>query len=512
MRNRQTTPYLIFFLLTVVFLVLLLLALILPPEILPGTKLVIRIPQVNELFPESKHPSKTDPLIPSFQLDTLSVTEVFKSISPEIFPDTLPEDPQDSPGNERFPLIDTEGISPTSKAIPVTDEEDLLKRIVPVSYSGRFEQELHHFFQRISSAQAKGELIRVLHYGDSQIEGDRITSELRNFMHAEFGGSGPGLVSVVPPTRFDIVYQTTLQGDWKRYSHLSRDIRHSRWGVLFGFARFLEPGQESERDMEVSFELRPRRGHYPSARGFYQARVFFGYHHLPLYVELSRSGIELEASFYPAEDKLLIASYRWRERVNDLKVRMNGRGSPDVFAVALDDVSGVAVDNIPLRGSSGLEFSRSDTSFLKTMMKELNTGMILLQFGVNVVPNISSDYTFYENSLYRQLIVLRRIIPGVPVIVLGVSDMSRMERGAYKSYPNIELIRDAQRHAALRAGCGFWDTYEAMGGENSMAAWAFADPPLAQKDFTHFSPRGSRIIGQMFWNTLMSEYKRYVTN
>jgi hypothetical protein len=511
MRNRQTTPYLVFFLLTVVFLLVLMLSLLLPPEILSGTKFVIRIPQLNELFPDHKKPLQTEQDIPSYQLDTTPVSDAFGSVSPELFSETLPGDSEDSVRNDGLLAVDAEQISSSGKTIPVTDEHELLNRIVPVSYSGRFEHELHLFFQRISLARSKGELIRVLHYGDSQIEGDRITSELRNFMHAEFGGSGPGLVSVVPPTRFDIIYQTALQGNWKRYSHLSRDLKHKRWGVLFGFARFLEPGQQSQRDVDVSFELRPRRGHYPSVRGFYQARIFFGYHRLPLNVELSRSGIELEGSVYPAEDKLLIASYRWRERVNDLTVRMYGKSSPDVFAVALDDVSGVAVDNIPLRGSSGLEFSRSDTSFLRTMMNELNTGMVLLQFGVNVVPNISGDYSFYENSLYRQLVVLKEIVPGVPVIVLGVSDMSRMERGAYKSYPNIELIRNAQKNAALRAGCGFWDTYEAMGGENSMAAWAFAEPPLAQKDFTHFSPRGSRIIGQMFWNTLMSEYKRYVT-
>ena len=34
-----------------------------------------------------------------------------------------------------------------------------------------------------------------MYYGDSQIEGDRITSYLRQTLRKEYGGTGPGLVS-----------------------------------------------------------------------------------------------------------------------------------------------------------------------------------------------------------------------------------------------------------------------------------------------------------------------------
>jgi hypothetical protein len=51
--------------------------------------------------------------------------------------------------------------------------------------------------------------------------------------------------------------------------------------------------------------------------------------------------------------------------------------------------------------------------------------------------------------------------------------------------------------------------YEAMGGENSMPSWVFANPALAKKDFTHFTYRGSEIIAQMFYNSLLYEYNVY---
>jgi hypothetical protein len=64
----------------------------------------------------------------------------------------------------------------------------------------------------------------------------------------------------------------------------------------------------------------------------------------------------------------------------------------------------------------------------------------------------------------------------------------------------------------MRADAVYWDMFEAMGGRNSMPSWVFADPPLASSDFVHFNVRGSKIIAQMFYNSLIYEYNLYKTN
>jgi hypothetical protein len=50
-----------------------------------------------------------------------------------------------------------------------------------------------------------------------------------------------------------------------------------------------------------------------------------------------------------------------------------------------------------------------------------------------------------------------------------------------------------------------------MGGKNSMPSWVNAEPPLAQKDFIHFSSFGARIVGEMFYRSVIKEYDRYNT-
>jgi len=75
------------------------------------------------------------------------------------------------------------------------------------------------------------------------------------------------------------------------------------------------------------------------------------------------------------------------------------------------------------------------------------------------------------------------------------------------TYEFLPLVRDALKKATLDNGCSYWDMYEAMGGYNSMPQWVAADPPLAGADYTHFTPRGAKVIANMFYNALMVEMK-----
>jgi len=50
------------------------------------------------------------------------------------------------------------------------------------------------FFATIEAAKTEKRTVRILHYGDSQIELDRISSNLRNYFQEKFGGAGPGLL------------------------------------------------------------------------------------------------------------------------------------------------------------------------------------------------------------------------------------------------------------------------------------------------------------------------------
>jgi hypothetical protein len=85
----------------------------------------------------------------------------------------------------------------------------------------------------------------------------------------------------------------------------------------------------------------------------------------------------------------------------DFSVSMETGAGTDFYGVCLDCKSGVALDNIPLRGSSGLELLKINPKFLQEQIRRLNTRLVILQFGVNVVPYDASSYNWYENNLVK---------------------------------------------------------------------------------------------------------------
>ncbi|MFZ0471301.1 MAG: hypothetical protein WAL94_01675, partial [Bacteroidales bacterium] len=70
----------------------------------------------------------------------------------------------------------------------------------------------------IRDSLAAGKQVRIMFYGDSQIEGDRMTSFLRKQLRESGGGTGPGLISPVMPVMYTRSYVVKSSANWVRYT------------------------------------------------------------------------------------------------------------------------------------------------------------------------------------------------------------------------------------------------------------------------------------------------------
>jgi lysophospholipase L1-like esterase len=394
--------------------------------------------------------------------------------------------------------------------------DSLRKSISRLQFPKNNKKLLYQAFNAFDKAATTSNPVRIMHYGDSQIEGDRITSFLRNKLQKKFGGMGAGLVPVEQVYDFSFSILQTNSNNWLRYTiYGDRDttLRHNRYGALASFCRFspykLDTLPESDKVYEAWVSFSASGYSYPNTKTFTMCRVFYSHNTEPFLAEVYQDETLSDADMYPVSNSLRTIRWLFDRPVNSIRIVFKGNSSPDIYGIALDGQSGIAVDNIAMRGNPGLFFTKIDKELLEQHYRELNVKMIILQFGGNVVPNIVNDYTYYKKSFATQINRIKQIIPGVAVIVIGVSDMSIKEGNRYVSYPNIEKIRNALKSASFEAGAAYWDLYEAMGGKNSMPSWVFADPPLASSDFVHFNPAGAKIIASMFYNALIFEYNQY---
>jgi lysophospholipase L1-like esterase len=147
------------------------------------------------------------------------------------------------------------------------------------------------------------------------------------------------------------------------------------------------------------------------------------------------------------------------------------------------------------------------------MYKDLKPRLFILQFGGNVMPYIKDRKAIknYGRWFASQIRRLQQTCPETAILVIGPSDMSTKEKDKYVTYKYLPDVVAALKEAALNNNCGFWNMYEAMGGQNSMPSWVNVEPSLARPDYVHFSPKGARLIANMFYNALIFEYNNYLS-
>jgi hypothetical protein len=211
-------------------------------------------------------------------------------------------------------------------------------------------------------------------------------------------------------------------------------------------------------------------------------------------------------------DFYAVKTWNFAQTPEVFKMEFSGADSPEIYGFSMDGLSGVAVDNIALRGCSGTIFTKMNAAHLGGMLRDLNVKCIILQFGGNAVPSLNeNNVVAFKNYLASQIRYLKRICPGVSIILIGPADMSVKVQDEYVTYEILPELDRLLKEAALQNDCAYWDMYEAMGGYNTMPDWVFHDPPLAEKDFVHFNPNGANAIAKMFYNALITRYNEYIS-
>lgn len=396
-----------------------------------------------------------------------------------------------------------EGI-PEPPVVDPANTDSLKQSLYRIKFPDGEVNLLEPFFSQLQGL-LEGSLARtrIMHFGDSQIENDRMTALIRYRLQKQFGGSGTGLVPAIPLYGGNMAYKQEQEGEWLRYTFFrSRDstIKHNVYGVMAAFTSVPSPHDEQWPTLHYTFNTSRHNGNIDRVRVFMHSYV----REAALNFEVNDTITDTIRSI---PDGFSVADYRHNSTIRELSLNMALPQGGRIYGISFESYKGLQMDNIAMRGGSGLVFTKMNHEQQMKMMEYLSPGLIIMQYGGNVVPYINAS--IYQSSFKRELDFMKELCPGVPVIVIGPADMSLKVKGAFESYPGVEPVRNALKKACMDSGCAFWDLYEAMGGHNSMPSFVNSDPPLANTDYIHFSTLGINVVAEMFYNALMMEYKKF---
>lgn len=352
--------------------------------------------------------------------------------------------------------------------------------------------------------QADDHLVRVVHYGDSQIELDRISQDLRQALQERFGGSGTGLFPAlgnVPSASISKAAnggftQYTMYGD-----STTQRAGHNRYGILAQVVQLTGGGTVTLRG---SRNKTAREG----VKTFENVSVLYGKGE-NLMVKAVSDTSRPKPVVQKGENGTTLITWHFGRPVE--KATLTFQGNAEIYGISADGANGVAVDNVPLRGCSGTIFTRINKPLMADSFSLTGTRLIILQFGGNMMPMVrgAKQIEPYQEQIARQIAYFHEVAPQAKILFVGPSDMGKSVNGRVVTWPHLPELVDSLKATALRNDAAYWDLYRMMGGENSMVQWVRHNPPYAGPDYIHFTPAGARKVGDALSRSFLTYYDFY---
>ncbi len=359
---------------------------------------------------------------------------------------------------------------------------------------------LDAFYTQLAKTKRKeaGAITRVMHYGDSMVVSDYVSGTMRRRMHAEFGDAGHGFILTANPWEYyfhnDLVHGASEGWSSSRVvGPLNRDAMYGLGGVTFtgtpGATAWFGTSDRTSYNRKVSrfdvYYLETENG------GDVDAKV--------------DGKTERFSTKGPAGKKSAVKSIPCTDAEQKLTLRVVS-GAPRIFGVVLErDTPGVVYDAIGLSGARAELWNGIDQNHFAEQMALRKPSLVVLHFGTNESETGIASVETYEKTVRTLVDKVKGAAPNASILIVAPLDRAEKDdKGTMRTKPVIKKIVQAQKNVAAAAGVAFFNTFEAMGGEGTMATWVRKG--LAGSDLTHPSWQGAEIIGDLLFKALMADF------
>ena len=366
-------------------------------------------------------------------------------------------------------------------------------------YSDSTLRGMTRFYRALDDLSEHPRPVRVAYFGDSFIEADILTADLREMLQKRYGGCGVGFVTITSMTSgFRPTVRHSFSG-WQSHSVMdSVFFDRSKQGVS-GHYFVPNPG--------ASVQLRGQTAYASRLDTCQRASIFFfNRGEATLSVRVNRGETKTQ-TFAPTGE---LQEMTVDGKIGSVRWTVEHADSTLFYGLAMDGISGITVDNFSLRGSSGLSLRSVPVWMMREFNEQRPYDLIILQYGLNVATQRGKNYDRYIAGMQTTLANLKEAFPQAGILVVSVGDRDyKTEEGNLRTMPGIKNLVRYQQNLAADEAVAFWNMFEAMGGEGSMAKMVHAKPSLANYDYTHINFRGGKHLAGLLYESLMYGKEQY---
>ena len=372
------------------------------------------------------------------------------------------------------------------------------KGVTPiVDYSGGKAGGMSHFYAMLDSVKQLKRPVRIAYYGDSYIEGDILTADLREMFQEKFGGNGVGWVDCGTPI---IGSRRSIQQKYSgitEYAVVKKPFDNSRQSLA---ERYYVPTEGAHVFTKAS-------RFYPHSKSWTSSKLFFRTLSSLSIEAIPSSGTPISRVYGGSTDVQMFETVGNMSSV-DYRFTDVGAGTT-LFGIALESATGVILDNFSMRGSSGTSLAKIPMSTLHDFRNMRPYDLIILHFGLNVAikGNPISVLRGYTNKMRKAVQHFREAFPTASIMIVSVPDRDQRSDNGIKTLREVKNLVALQEQLAADTHVAFYNFFQAMGGEESVKQ--LVDRNMANKDYTHLSFGGGKAIAKKVFPSFVTGLKNY---
>lgn len=335
-------------------------------------------------------------------------------------------------------------------------------------------------------AGISGDSYRIAVLGDSYIEGDILTQDIRAGLQEHFGGNGVGYLCAY--TAFPGFRQSVRQEGkgWK--DHDIRKIKGDGTRILSGMYHTGSAGAT------IGYKGSSRPAHCDS---WTRTTMLFI---APSAGTISVKGSDDYEEVFEIEPSTEVQSIVIDRPLTSISILSNIDGLVSL-GNWLETPAGVKLDCMSLRGNSGISHRSLNKDIIGQMRRYIDYDLIILEFGINALSSEQRSYTNYTRAMIEVVNEIKSCYPDATIMILGIGDRGQKQGTGVGSMSTAPAMVKAQREIARRTGSLFWDMREAMGGNGAVVDWHRRG--LINSDYIHLNHKGGKALADIFVNSLL---------
>jgi len=346
--------------------------------------------------------------------------------------------------------------------------------------------------------------VNIVNIGDSHIQADFLTREVRKNFQIEFGNAGRGLIF---PLR---LARTNEPSDFKSTSPTIWNSANIRSPV-----KFSDPGIAG-----VSIQTN-ENGAYFDVVTYDHDELNYAFDRITLIhtkdslqYDCRISDSLLQESYLmsaaPVETNDCITRVSFDRPTNHVRIQTEQcneqQMESNINGIVLEKNNpGILYHGIGINGAQYSDFNVSPLFFRQLQL--LKPDLVILSLGTNEGSTMKANEEEMIASVTGMIETLKAAIPGACFLIATPTDS--YYRKKYKN-PSLKIVCQALLKSATKLDVACWDMYNVTGGYGSCTGWR--KQKMLRPDGVHFTKEGYTLQGALLYKALIDSYKKYAAD